>query len=148
MEKHFTASVYIVAKINGVKKVLLHKHKKLNIWIPVGGHIEYGETQIDALIREVKEETNLDLILLTPKRKLLKTSFITELPAPITILEENIPQYRNVKAHKHLDCIYVGKTKNPKKIKMKEKFGWFTLKGLNKLNIGKEVRYLSKKALT
>lgn len=31
-------------------------------WIGVGGHLEKEETPIDALIREVKEETNLDVI--------------------------------------------------------------------------------------
>ena len=31
-------------------------------WIGVGGHIENGETKDEALLREVKEETNLDLI--------------------------------------------------------------------------------------
>ena len=147
MEKHFTATVYIVAKIKGQKKVLLHKHKKLNIWLPIGGHIEKGETQIDAVIREVKEETNLDLILISTNKKPVKTNFVTELPLPIAILEENIPDYKNTKAHKHIDLIYVGRAKNISKLKMKEEYGWFSLEDLNKLDLGKEVKYLSKKAL-
>ena len=40
------------------KKVDINKGK----WIGVGGHIEKGETPEDTLIREVKEETNLDVI--------------------------------------------------------------------------------------
>ena len=31
-------------------------------WLGVGGHIEQGETKEDALVREVKEETNLDVV--------------------------------------------------------------------------------------
>ena len=147
MEKHFTASVYIVSKINGVKKVLLHKHKKLNIWLPVGGHIEKGETPIDAVKREAKEEANLDLFLIN-KSKLIKTNFVTEITLPISILEENIPMHRNVKAHKHIDLIYVAKAKNPKKIKMEEIYGWFDLNQIKKLRLGKEVGYLARKALS
>ena len=51
----------------GNKILLLFRNKKevdinKNKWIGVGGHIEDGETPIDAVIREVKEETNYDLV--------------------------------------------------------------------------------------
>lgn len=47
--------------------LLLYRNKKANDinegkWIGVGGHIEKGETPEDALIREIKEETNLDVL--------------------------------------------------------------------------------------
>ena len=46
---------------------MLFRNKKENDvnsgkYIGVGGHIELGETKEQALIREVKEETNLDVI--------------------------------------------------------------------------------------
>lgn len=44
-------------------KVLLIKHKKLNKWLPPGGHIDENESPDDAIIRELKEETNLDIRL-------------------------------------------------------------------------------------
>ena len=48
------------------KVLLLYRNKKKNDinegkYIGVGGHIEEGETPLDAVIREVKEETNLDI---------------------------------------------------------------------------------------
>ena len=46
--------------------LLLYRNKKKNDinlgkWIGVGGHIEENETPEQALIREIKEETNLDV---------------------------------------------------------------------------------------
>ena len=45
--------------------LLLVEHKGLNehnsLWIPPGGGIEFGETAIEALKREFKEETHLDI---------------------------------------------------------------------------------------
>lgn len=35
-------------------KVLLIHHKKLNLWLPPGGHIEKNETPDDAVKREFK----------------------------------------------------------------------------------------------
>ena len=51
----------------GNKILLMYRNKKevdinKNKWIGVGGHIEEGETPIEAVIREVKEETSYDLI--------------------------------------------------------------------------------------
>ena len=59
-----TVICYII-KDNQV--LMLYRNKKehdinKNKWIGVGGHIENGEEPIDAIIREVKEETNLDII--------------------------------------------------------------------------------------
>jgi 8-oxo-dGTP pyrophosphatase MutT (NUDIX family) len=45
-------------------QVLLVHHKKLNQWLPVGGHIEPGETPEHAAIRETKEESGLTIKLL------------------------------------------------------------------------------------
>ena len=49
----FTASVYIVQD----GKILLHKHKKLGIWLQPGGHIELDEDPTEAAKREALEET-------------------------------------------------------------------------------------------
>ena len=48
------------------KYLMLYRNKRKNDynkgkWIGVGGHIKNGETIEEALFREVKEETNLDL---------------------------------------------------------------------------------------
>ena len=57
MKTDLTVAGYIIH--NG--KVLLIHHKKLNLWLPVGGHIDKDETPDDALLREIKEEVGLDV---------------------------------------------------------------------------------------
>lgn len=55
MDRHFTVSVYVVHN----NRVLLHKHKKAQILLPVGGHIELNELPEEAAIRETFEETGI-----------------------------------------------------------------------------------------
>lgn len=45
-------------------RLLLVHHKKLNLWLPVGGHIEKNEAPDDALLREIKEETGIEVKIL------------------------------------------------------------------------------------
>ena len=52
---HVTASAIVV----GVRGVVLHKHKRLGLWLQPGGHIDPGEAPWRAAIREAQEETGL-----------------------------------------------------------------------------------------
>ncbi|KAB1194734.1 NUDIX domain-containing protein [Haloferax sp. MBLA0076] len=54
--RHFTATVYIVN--DGA--VALHRHERLGIRIPPGGHVDRDELPHEAGLREVREETGLD----------------------------------------------------------------------------------------
>ena len=52
---HVTASAIVV----GPRGTVLHKHKRLGLWLQPGGHIDAGETPPDAAVREVLEETGM-----------------------------------------------------------------------------------------
>ncbi len=51
--------------INEKEEILLVLHKKPNCsyWVLPGGRLEYGETLTQCAIREIKEETNLEIIV-------------------------------------------------------------------------------------
>jgi len=50
------------------KKVLLTWNKNLQTWIPVGGHIDHGETPEQALKREVRLKRLNELLAEEPQR--------------------------------------------------------------------------------
>jgi 8-oxo-dGTP pyrophosphatase MutT (NUDIX family) len=52
---HVTSSAIVV----GPRGVLLHRHKRLDMWLQPGGHIDEGETPEQAAVRETLEETGL-----------------------------------------------------------------------------------------
>jgi 8-oxo-dGTP pyrophosphatase MutT (NUDIX family) len=52
---HVTGSAVVL----GAGGVLLHRHKRLGLWLQPGGHIEPGETPWAAARREATEETGL-----------------------------------------------------------------------------------------
>ncbi|MDA8033048.1 MAG: NUDIX domain-containing protein [Actinomycetota bacterium] len=52
---HVTGSALVI----GPRGVLLHRHKKLGIWLQPGGHVDIGESPWEAARREAGEETGL-----------------------------------------------------------------------------------------
>ena len=56
----FTVAIFVVHD----EKILLIHHRKLDQWLPLGGHIELDEDPEQAALREAKEESGLDVELL------------------------------------------------------------------------------------
>ena len=56
----FTVAIFVVH----AGKVLVIHHKKLDRWLPLGGHIELDEDPEQAALRETKEESGLDVELI------------------------------------------------------------------------------------
>jgi 8-oxo-dGTP pyrophosphatase MutT (NUDIX family)/GNAT superfamily N-acetyltransferase len=83
---HVTASAIVV----GSRGVVLHKHKRLGIWLQPGGHIDAGETPWQAAVRETREETGLPV-----------DDFAE--PPPLA----HVDVHPGPKGHTHLDLRYV-----------------------------------------
>jgi len=54
-DHHVTTSAYIVSS----RGVVLHRHRRLGIWVQPGGHVDPPESAVDAAQREALEETGL-----------------------------------------------------------------------------------------
>ncbi|MDF2549345.1 MAG: hydrolase [Chlamydiales bacterium] len=56
--KHLVS--YFVLLDEGVQKILLVDHKKAQLWLPTGGHVELGEHPKETVVRECQEELGLN----------------------------------------------------------------------------------------
>ena len=102
-ERHFTATGYIATK----EATLLHWHAKLRMWLPPGGHIEENEDPVEAVVREAKEESGLDVKVIHPGgRGPFEFTVPAQLHPPVTILVEDIEDPVDG-VHQHIDHIYI-----------------------------------------
>jgi 8-oxo-dGTP pyrophosphatase MutT (NUDIX family) len=97
MERHFTVSGFVVER----DRTLLHWHRKNGMWLPPGGHIEQDEDPVQAVVREVLEETGITAEVI-PGRTPMPFDAPAQLPAPYTILVEDISDG----PHQHIDLVY------------------------------------------
>lgn len=94
----FVATAYLVRD----GKTLLHKHRKLGLWLPPGGHIEPGETPDEAVLREVAEETGLRADFVeAPAEPVMNDERVESLRRPQRVQVEAIPNHPH-----HIDLIY------------------------------------------
>jgi 8-oxo-dGTP pyrophosphatase MutT (NUDIX family) len=132
LKRQFTATVYIIDK----QSVLLIHHKKLNKWLPPGGHMDPNEIPPEAAIREAYEETGLHIELLEQENIHINQKNAKSVARPWMCLLEEIPKIGAEEAHQHIDFIYVGKpTRGEVTHNVDETHGirWFTIEDLEKL---------------
>src|SRR5262249_39655776 len=81
--RHMTATGFLVWKGPG----LLHWHRRNQLWLPFGGHIEANEDPVQTVLREIEEESGIAAELIT-RGQVYPFAEPRQLPPPVTILLE------------------------------------------------------------
>lgn len=97
----FTVAIFVVHD----GKVLLIHHRKLNKWLPLGGHVELDEDPEQAALREAKEESGLDVELLGERPP------TTEPGTRALIAPRFLDIHRITDTHEHIGMIYWARPK-------------------------------------
>ena len=105
--RHFTATGFVVHDGH----VLLHWHPKIGAWLSPGGHVEQNEDPVQAVRREVLEETGLEVEVVHTQPR-LRLGYPTEVEPPYTIMVEDIHDPVDG-FHKHIDMIYFCRPSGP-----------------------------------
>lgn len=101
--RHFVGTVYVVHE----RATLLHRHDRLEVWLPPGGHLERDELPHEAADREALEETGLDVRLLADDRE-FDTGTVRSLSGPEHLLLEDVNVHDVVVGHQHVDFVSYG----------------------------------------
>ena len=138
--RHFTVAIFVVWE----GKVLLHHHRKLDMWLPPGGHIEKDELPDDAALREVWEETGIRVALVGERREDVEDPVQLHRPAGIQ-LEDIGP------GHQHIDLIYFARPIGSTDIHedfVPDKVGWYASDDWDVMEVNAEVRGWCERALS
>lgn len=139
LERQFTATAFIFLN----EKVLLIFHKKLQKWLPPGGHLEPGELPHEGAIREAKEETGIDIELIPQENLWIDPKWNGgSFPRPYMCLLEEIPAFRDTAAHQHIDFIYLARPIGGNLLHNREETEgsqWFSLNEVEALKNDEEI---------
>lgn len=129
MKTDLTVAGYLIYE----DKVLLIHHLKLDLWLPVGGHIEPDENPDEALIREFKEEVGIEIEVLNKGDLSVEGEVKFNLATPFYV------NVHSVEDHDHVGFYYVCKASNVNNIKINKEelkdFEWFSREDLEQEKI-------------
>ena len=98
----FTVAIFVVEN----SRVLLIHHRKLDKWLPLGGHIELEEDPEQAALREAREESGLDVELIGERPP------TTEPGTRALIAPRFLDIHRITETHEHIGLIYWARPRN------------------------------------
>jgi 8-oxo-dGTP pyrophosphatase MutT (NUDIX family) len=100
----FTVAIFVVRE----RRVLLIHHRKLDQWLPLGGHIELEEDPEQAALREAREESGLEVELLGERPP------TTGAGTRALIAPRFLDIHRISDTHEHIGMIYWARPSGPK----------------------------------
>jgi hypothetical protein len=131
-----TVSAYIIRLDTLKPSILLHRHKKVRMYLQFGGHIEFHEDPWDALTHELAEESGYtmdQLQLLQPDFRLKKLSNARLHPVPVSLLTH---KFKGID-HYHTDTAFAFVASEPPRGRLaageSEEFKTFTVTQLRAL---------------
>ncbi|NLE16978.1 MAG: NUDIX domain-containing protein [Propioniciclava sp.] len=102
LTRDLAVSVFVVWR----SQVLLHRHRKLELLLPPGGHVEQGELPDEAAVREVLEEAGVAVELVGPPP--------FQAPGPRQLTRPRGVQLESIgPGHEHIDLVYLGRPLEP-----------------------------------
>jgi 8-oxo-dGTP pyrophosphatase MutT (NUDIX family) len=138
MTRDWAATTFVVHQ----HKTLLLLHRKLNKWLPPGGHIDPHELPDVAALREVEEETGLKVALLDAGEPL---GPVRRLAQPLCILLETIGD-----DHEHIDLIYAARVVGGDVLNAAREgqdWRWYSVDELDGSEVAADVRELARRAI-
>lgn len=141
LTRDFTVATFVVH----AGKTLLVYHKKLKMWLPPGGHIDPNELPDEAAVREVREETGLQV-------ELVSQPAFTGIPGPRPLARPEGAQLEDIgPGHQHIDFIYFARPAGGLapilNVAETEAVGWYSADELESLGLTAEVRAWALRAL-
>jgi 8-oxo-dGTP pyrophosphatase MutT (NUDIX family) len=102
MRRHFTVTGFVSQE----GRTALHWHR-FGLWLPPGGHVEPDEDPLQAVLREVREETGLAVEVVAGEAP-FRYADPPQLPPPVAVAvyditggDRSLPE-----PHQHIDLIY------------------------------------------
>jgi 8-oxo-dGTP pyrophosphatase MutT (NUDIX family) len=146
--KHATASVFLFSSEPAGWQLGLIEHPRLGRLMIPGGHVEDDESQAQAALREVAEETGLlDVRLLEVPAPALPAGFPHErVVPPWWITEQHVPADNHLgQPHVHLDHQYVAIADAVAPVMVAaHPFGWYPAERLPELELWEDTKLLAK----
>jgi 8-oxo-dGTP pyrophosphatase MutT (NUDIX family) len=141
LSRDFTVATFVVRS----GSVLLLWHRKLQMWLPPGGHIEENELPDEAAVREVVEEAGIDVELVGERG--------VGVERPVQLVRPAGIQLETIRTgHEHVDLIYFARLSDPSRADAvgnaeSEAIGWFDRAAMRSHGVTTEVMLWAERAL-